>query len=748
MYEPERHEDMKGDRNLLRDAIESLSEGFALYDEDRRLVLCNKRYREMNHAVADLLAPGLDWEILMRETARRGVYADAIGQEEKFISDRLKNGVEYIKDYELVQTDGTVSLVSVHPIENGGFAVTRTEITEKRKIEEEINESDLLLRTVLDASSSATIMGRIGDGQILYRSPAALKLLGNTKFATEHYVNKEDRADFITMLLAENQIDDYKLDLVNAEGEKFSAALSARIVDYKGEEVVVTSVIDRTEQVKTEALIRQVLEACPVPVQMTKASTGEVLFSSPETTSLFGSVQNAKSYYVSAEARQSYIKQLLAARKVDGHKVELINAKGVPFWAAISSRMIQFQGEEVIVSNTRDLTEDIALQQELNDQREMLFQNEKMSALGELLAGVAHELNNPLSVVVGHSLMLRDEVSDAEPLRRVEKISSAAERCARIVKTFLAMARQQPTRMENCDINTIVDTAVDVAQIGIKAHNIEITGQNIADLPLVQVDADQITQVVINLIINAEQAILTSGQGSKIGVSTEYDEAKQMVEILVKDDGPGIPEKIKARIFEPFFTTKEIGDGTGIGLAFCHRIVLSHGGQIGVMDDVEEGAQFFIRLPVAAETEEGEEMPVEVEASTNKLILVVDDEVDVGELACEILIKAGYQAVFADRALDAIQLLESKNFDVILCDMNMPSMDGRGFYEYLDANRPELISKLAFITGDTMGSGSQGLLRESKRPYLEKPVSPDELRTLVEQLLDSENILMSGDQDG
>ncbi len=221
-----------------------------------------------------------------------------------------------------------------------------------------------------------------------------------------------------------------------------------------------------------------------------------------------------------------------------------------------------------------------------------------------------------------------------------------------------------------------------------------------------------------------------------------------MVEIVVDDDGPGIPENIRARIFEPFFTTKQVGDGTGIGLAFCHRIVLSHGGQIGLHEGNGSGASVYIRLPISATSNDAVASAFEVNASPDKRVLVIDDEVDVGELACEILVKTGYEATFTDRAQDAIRRLESEHFDVILCDMNMPSMDGRGFYEHLQAHEPALIDKLAFITGDTMGSGSQGLLRESGRPYLEKPVSPRELRDLVEKLLSNDDIASTGGTDG
>ena len=732
-------EDTLKARDMLRDAIESLSEGFALYDEDSRLVMFNTRYREMNHAVDDILEPGLDWEILMRETARRGVYAEAVGQEEEWVSARIENGIEYIQDYELTHTDGTHYAVSVHPTKLGGFVVTRTDITARKHAETAERDGDLLIRQVLEASPAPVVMARVGDGEILYRNPAAIELFGKRENATEHYCSIDDRADYITTLLADGRVDDYKITLINGEGKEFPATAYGRIADYKGEEVVVTTTIDLTGQNEAEALIRKVLEACPVPVQMTNAETGKLLFRSPETTALFGPVEMAKEYYVNPRDRVEYLDILREAGSIYEHKLKLLNAKGEPFWGSISARLIEFKGEQVVVSNTRDLTDELALQEELTSQRELLFQNEKMSALGELLAGVAHELNNPLSIVVGHSLMLREEAHEPETIKRIEKISSAAERCAKIVKTFLAMARQQPTKMENTDVNAVITTAVDVAGYGKKDEGLEIVCDLAGRVPEIIADADQITQVIINLIINAEQAILAAGEGNRITVATGTGKAGDTVEITVTDNGPGIPKNIIARIFEPFFTTKDVGDGTGIGLAFCHRIIHSHGGHIWADPDHRGGSRFVISLPAGGKNAEDETDSIEDARSRSGVrALVVDDEVEVAELIAEILRKEGFQVTLAHSGDDAVKRLNEQRYDLLLSDLNMPSLDGRGLYETIRDNHPHILDKTAFITGDTMGEASQRLLQESQRPYLEKPVSPAELRELVYGILNNE----------
>ncbi len=204
---------------------------------------------------------------------------------------------------------------------------------------------------------------------------------------------------------------------------------------------------------------------------------------------------------------ERYVERLLREGLVDDFETQLKRKDGEPCWCSISSRLIDFHGEKVIVSHTYDLTDRIKMQQELERQRETLHQNEKLSALGGLLAGVAHELNNPLSVVLGLSLMLKETATDAKTVERADKISKAAERCARIVKTFLAMARQQPTRTSNVAIDDVIAAAIEVAGYSIRSSDIELSVVWSPTFRPIWADPDQLSQVLINLLVNAEQAL-------------------------------------------------------------------------------------------------------------------------------------------------------------------------------------------------------------------------------------------------
>ena len=263
-----------------------------------------------------------------------------------------------------------------------------------------------------------------------------------------------------------------------------------------------------------------------------------------------------------------------------------------------SARVIEFGGERLIVSSTRDVTEQLALQAELERQREIAHQNEKLSALGGVLAGVAHELNNPLSIVVANAMMLQDGIVDPRTRKRIDRIAVAASRSARIVKTFLAMARNRPQKLVPTPAGELIYDALDVAAYGLRSLGTEIEVTLAEDLPAIAVDPDQIVQVFSNVIVNAEHAMTSVPGPHRLRITADLT-AAAMVRFTFEDTGPGVPDEIVGRIFEPYFTTKEVSEGTGVGLAYSQRIVRSHDGRIDVGRSPGGGASVTVELPVA-----------------------------------------------------------------------------------------------------------------------------------------------------
>lgn len=408
----------------------------------------------------------------------------------------------------------------------------------------------------------------------------------------------------------------------------------------------------------------------------------------------------------------------------DGSRLE-VEVHGIP---------MQYQGKPHVLTIARDVTEKKASAEELARQREALHQREKLAALGSLLAGVAHELNNPLSVVVARAVLL-EEQGDPATRTAALKIRSAAERCSRIVRTFLAMARQQQPQRGPVVIADVVGAAIDIAGYAIRTSSIDLSLDLAPDVPLVRADADQLHQVLLNLLINAQQALQDRPLPRRITVKTRHDRATGVVRIAVRDNGPGIPAPLRTRIFEPYFTTKPTGMGLGVGLAVSLGIVEAHGGTLTVDCPHEGGTVFTISLPVG----EVEEPDHEADAATALRgaagsVLVVDDEPEIRDTLNDILTGARHRVVCVASGREALKRMGSDDYDVILTDIRMADLDGRGLYQEILQRWPARATRVVFVTGDTLASDLREFVSRSGRPIIEKPFVPHEVRRVVAQL--------------
>jgi CheY-like chemotaxis protein len=388
-----------------------------------------------------------------------------------------------------------------------------------------------------------------------------------------------------------------------------------------------------------------------------------------------------------------------------------------------------------VLTIARDITEKKRSAAELVRQRESLYQREKLAALGSLLAGVAHELNNPLSVVVARAVLL-EEQGDSSIQAAAVKIRTAAERCARIVRTFLAMARQQRPERGPVAINDVVTAALDITSYAIRTSSIEVALDLSKGLPLILADADQLHQVMLNVIINAQQSLQDHPAPRRIRVSSCFDYLADVVCITVADNGPGIPAHLRARVFEPYFTTKPTGVGLGVGLAVSLGIVEAHGGTLTVASPIEGGAAFTITLPVgpvdAASADAGPSLKAN---ASQRRILIVDDEAEIRETLSEILTGAQHRVVTASSGREALERLAAETYDVILTDIRMPDLDGRTLYQEIEQRWPGKGGRVVFVTGDTLASALREFVSESGRPVIEKPFLPSEVRRVVAELV-------------
>jgi PAS domain S-box-containing protein len=407
---------------------------------------------------------------------------------------------------------------------------------------------------------------------------------------------------------------------------------------------------------------------------------------------------------------------------------------GELFWTEVHAKRVTIGGKDRVLALARDVTDKKRAAEELARQREALYQREKLVALGSLLAGVAHELNNPLSVVVARAVLL-EEQGDPATQSAAEKIRTAAERCARIVRTFLAMARQQRPERGPVSVNEVLTAALDITGYAVSTSSIEVELDLAENLPPILADADQLHQVMLNLIINAQQSLQDRPAPRRLGVKSRYDKAADAIRVTVTDNGPGIPEQVRARIFEPYFTTKPVGVGTGVGLAVSLGIVEAHGGTLTVNSPASGGAVFTMVLPVGCVDKTiADEEPSQQPADNRRSVLVVDDEPEIREALSEILTGARHRVVTASSGREALERLAQERYDAILTDIRMADLDGRALYEEIERRWPGQVGRVVFVTGDTLASGLREFVTGSGRPVIEKPFLPSEVRRVVAEL--------------
>jgi PAS domain S-box-containing protein len=401
-----------------------------------------------------------------------------------------------------------------------------------------------------------------------------------------------------------------------------------------------------------------------------------------------------------------------------------------------------------------------------------LLQTEKMATLGQLVSGIAHELNNPLTSIQGYAQLLLSRRPGADRLADAKRICQEAERAGRIVKNLLLFAREAKPERSPVDINEVVERTLALRSYELKVENIQTELDLDPRLPAILADASQMLQVVLNLVVNAEQAL---DQGHRPDTDRDLESAalrargpgririrtrrasEHKVALEVSDDGPGIVPEAIPRIFDPFFTTKPAGLGTGLGLSIVYGIVREHGGEITVESKCGHGATFVVELPVRAAPAEFSEshdhsqsrdalaVPASLVAASlarapkrvvhSDRILVVEDEPTVAQLIADVLAEDGYRVEKLLDSRQAIERVRTQQYALVVCDLKMPHVDGRAFFRALtNANNP-LQHRLVFVTGDTLSPHTLEFLEASGLPYLAKPFLVGELKHVVQQAI-------------
>jgi len=386
-----------------------------------------------------------------------------------------------------------------------------------------------------------------------------------------------------------------------------------------------------------------------------------------------------------------------------------------------------------------DITARTRAEGEREQLRSRLAQSEKMSALGLFVAGAAHELNNPLTSVLGYAQLLLQNDKAADVHKELEKIASGASRCKTILENLMAFARSNRPAKVPLDFNALLMESLAGYRERLRDAGIEVELEFASGLPETLADPLQILQAFHAILDNALKA-LTDFPGRR-QLTITSSSASSRIAIEFSDTGPGIPQEILGKVFEPFFTTRQVGQGKGLGLSVAYGMVTAHAGRIQAKNRNEGGAHVRLEFPiisrqeaiVAPEPRSGIE-PLRAPAPERR-ILIVDDESVVQELLVDILESGDHRIDTASNGKEGLRRIEEKEYDLIILDLRMPDMSGQQMYEALSRSRPELLGRLIFITADTLTPDVAQFLKSVGNPCLTKPFAVDTVMERVESVL-------------
>ena len=411
---------------------------------------------------------------------------------------------------------------------------------------------------------------------------------------------------------------------------------------------------------------------------------------------------------------------------------------GSEFPVLLHLAVIAFRGEERLLVQLSDMTGQQRMQAEL-------LQAQKMEALGQLISGVAHELNNPLAAIIAFSQLLQsDERLPADLARDADLLVGEADRTRRIVQNLLDFARQRTPQRQPTSLPGLVERTLQLHAYALRAGRIETRVLMPTDLPEVWADSAQIQQVLLNLTLNAIQSIRATNPNGTLTVAAHTESSSRgprFVRLRVEDDGGGVDVQSRDHLFEPFFTTKEVGQGTGLGLSVSYGIVAAHGGRLWYEPASSGGAIFLVELPAAADvqgkatSDEDALAPAAAKSGSASAILVVDDERAIRETIRRALERDGHSVMVAASGAEGLEALADRSIDLLLIDHRMSGMDGTEFYRDAVAARPELSGRALMMTGDTLNPALLEFVSANSLSLIAKPFDIDDLISEVDAVL-------------
>ncbi|MBN2186496.1 MAG: PAS domain S-box protein [Dehalococcoidia bacterium] len=744
-------DELKRSEERYRAIFENTGTAIAVTEEDTMISLANHEMELLSGYSKEELEGKRSWtDFVVREDLARM---------KKYHGLRRDNPVSAPRNYEFKLVDKQANikniLITISMIPETKKAIASfLDITEQKKAEEELK----LRAEMLDQASDG-IMLRDFDGNLLYANETAIKDRGYTleeffKLNARDLIVAEPNSESIKewdQRLMEKGYSHTEFGIRHKDGSLVPMDAMATKIKSGNKEYILSITRNITEQKKTEEALKESDER--LRLFMNSATDAFSIWDS-ELNLVDCNEVRMKLFFPGLRKEEVIGKNIVELypffKGTDRHSKYLEVLKtGKPLFIADTVRIGDISlpeseqrhhsirafkvGNGLGLINT-DITERVRAEAERAVLERKSQVTNRMAVVGEMASGIAHEINNPLTGVVGFAQLLADRKDLPEDVREQLKIiHEGGHRVANIIKGLLSFARQSKPKREYVDINEIVEETLQLSHYKLETSNIEIIKRFEPELPWTMVDAGQLQQVFINLILNAEQEMSSAHGKGKLEIKTEL--AGDRIRISFKDDGPGIAKETIKRIFNPFFTTKEVGKGTGLGLSLSHGIIAEHGGQLYIESELRKGATFVVELPLLTKEEEIEKVEAEAGTEEKGRILVVDDEEVVRQYLNSVLTKMGHTVEMATNGEEALELVKSTRYNLILSDIKMPGMDGKEFYKNIEEIAPSLTRRVVFITGDVMGEDTQDFLLETGAQHITKPFDAGNLRRVVNDML-------------
>ena len=393
----------------------------------------------------------------------------------------------------------------------------------------------------------------------------------------------------------------------------------------------------------------------------------------------------------------------------------------------------------IFAEQAGQLIEQALLLDQLRQTNTQLIEAEKLASLGRFIASIAHEINNPLTAVLGYAEFLSEAKLDSEALEMLDQLRLGAERVRTIVRSLQLFARQQKSGLGQVSLNLLVEQALTLMRSDLSLDEVTVTLALDPDVPYTWGDGGQLSQVLLNLLVNAHHALRLRPLPRALTIATALVGGADGPRLLLRvaDNGPGIAPEVLPHIFKPFFTTKPAGQGTGLGLSICQAIVVEYGGTIQVESVPEVGTTFTVELPLRTmppgALQAQAEAPARAAAPQGLRVLLIDDDPSVVDVVLRSL-EATNSVQVAHSGHEGLRRAAEGTYDLLLCDLRMPGMGGLELYERLDTTHPALARRLLFISGDTSSPSTTAALRATGRPLLSKPFRPEELYAAIAEV--------------